>query len=191
MCVFVPALPWTPFPQSGESNLVAQRSFCLCHFRAHAHRKCDHCLCAMAGHFTSLEGHERSTDGSVVHLGTLICVNIQAFFKKKKKTTHVILGNPVVVVMFMNDIMSIISFWLVWWFPECYTLILWNHSQWWTRNVRKVQPWFFFFAFPLFCFYGSGNRSFITAVCVLSSFAEALHNLWSRFQNVSELLHQK
>lgn len=37
------------------------------------------------------ESHEKSTGDSVVHLGTWICVNIQAFFKKreeKKDNSH-------------------------------------------------------------------------------------------------------
>lgn len=109
MGVLVPALPLRYFPQRGEMTcsdyMVTWSSFSLWQFIIQPHRKFNHCLCAVVGHFVPLDSHEKCTDGSAVHLDSLICVNIQAFFKKL-----FILETLVVVVVFMNDCMPIVSF---------------------------------------------------------------------------------
>ena len=80
--VLVLPLPLPQFPQRGEMTWQF-RALSLWYFIIYLNRKFDHCLGAVIeGHFTPLENHEKCTDGSVVRLGTLIYVNIQAFFTK-------------------------------------------------------------------------------------------------------------
>lgn len=86
-----------------DTDLFLPLTFMIC-----PNRKCDHYPSAVVeGHFTPLESHEKCTDGLVVctfrHFN--LCQHSGILQK-----ANFILGTLMVVVMFMNDSMPIVSF---------------------------------------------------------------------------------
>lgn len=125
MRVLVPAPPLTQFPQRGERTCSRLHSdielLLFCHFIIHPNRKCGHCPGAVVeGHVPFFETHEKCTDASVVHLRTLIYVNIHTFFKKLTLFWGISWWR-----LWMTVCPSY-PFWLVWWLPKCDIFILSN-----------------------------------------------------------------
>lgn len=146
----------------------------LTFYLIHPNRRFDQCLGGMIEvHFLSYV--LKSVQMTVVHLGTLNHVSIVRILPKSSLYSGESHSSDGVYEQQYSHLIILTS---IEGFPNATFLFCEatnNSGQ--GMSAKSNADFFFFHSFPLFCFYGSSNRNFITAFCVLSSFAEALHNL--------------